>query len=445
MAGIYEIIAKKRDGGVLTPQEISFFVKGVTDGSILDYQVSALLMAIFLRGLHKGEMVELTEAMLRSGETIDLSGIEGPKIDKHSTGGVGDKVSFIVAPWAAACGVKVPMLSGRSLGHTGGTLDKLESLPGTRVFLSSEEFKRTLSDAGLVICGQTDNLVPADRRLYALRDATATVNSLPLIVSSIMSKKLALGTDGIVLDVKTGSGAFLPELERSRALCEALVEVGHSSGRPTLGLITQMDQPLGSSVGNALEMVESVEALRGNFAQDLYEVCQAIAAAILVAGKRDSSFDQTKSLLDEALGSGRALERFRRMVELQGGNPRALDDLSLFPRSGESCVVKARQSGYIAAVDAFSVGMATIDLGAGRVRKEDGVDPGAGILLRRKVGEYVEAGEGWAELFASSRGRLEQAETRMVQSLRISPEPVKLSPRVLETVNSLGVRSWEKI
>ncbi len=330
---VYEIISKKRDGYELSTEEIQFFITGYVKGEIPDYQAAALMMAIYLRGMNQREMTDLTRIMMHSGDLISLDGIDGKKIDKHSTGGVGDKISFVLSPLVAACGIKVPMLSGRSLGHTGGTLDKLESIPGFKVLLQPDEFKKTLRDVGMVISGQTENVVPADRKLYALRDSTATVNSIPLIAGSIMSKKLALGTDGIILDVKTGSGAFMSELEDSIELCKTLVAVGENANRTTIGLITHMDQPLGNTVGNSLEIKESIEALKGNGPADVMEVTLGLSACMLVAAGIEKNHNKAIEKLEKALKSGKPLEIFKRFIAAQGGDPRVCDDYSLaFPQ-----------------------------------------------------------------------------------------------------------------
>ncbi len=366
---MYEIITKKRDGHILLKEELQAVIDGYVDGSIPDYQISALLMAIFLNGLDLRETEDLTGIMLRSGDSISLEGIEGIKVDKHSTGGVGDKVSFIVSPIVAACGVKVPMLSGRALGHTGGTLDKLESIPGFNVFLNMEQFREVLNKCGMVISGQTDNIVPADKKLYALRDTTATVNSIPLITSSIMSKKLALGTDAIVLDVKTGSGAFLPDINDGIELCKSMVNIGEKSGRKTLGLITNMNEPLGNAVGNSVEIIESIECLKGKGPEDLMNVTLALGSCMLIAAGVEENFGKGIKRLKETISSGKALAIFRDFIEEQGGDPQVCEDYSIFGESASSWELLSDRSGFIISINAFEIGMSAIDIGAGRRKK----------------------------------------------------------------------------
>jgi pyrimidine-nucleoside phosphorylase len=345
-SGMYEIISKKRDGQELEREEIAFVISGYVKGEIPDYQVAAWLMAIYIRGLSERELADLTEIMLDSGDRIPLDAVPGKKIDKHSTGGVGDKISFVVAPLVAACGVRVPMLSGRGLGHTGGTLDKLEAIPGMNVFLTTEKFREVLASTGMVICGQTDNIVPADKKIYALRDATATVSCIPLIASSIMSKKLALGSDGIVLDVKTGSGAFMKDERDSIRLCQTMVAIGAKTRRPTLGIISSMDQPLGRAVGNSLEMIESIEALKGNGPADVMEVTFALGYCMLLAAGQETAYPQAIEKFKEAIVSGRALDVFRRFIAAQGGDPRVCDDYSLLPASSQQTEFLAPVAGH---------------------------------------------------------------------------------------------------
>ncbi len=331
--GMYEIISRKRDGQELSREEIEFVITGTSRGQIPDYQVAAWLMAVYLRGLNPRELDDMTRAMIRSGQTLSLKGYGQKTVDKHSTGGVGDKLSFVVAPLVAACGVGVPMLSGRGLGHTGGTLDKLAAVPGVNVFLSSDEFQRVLNRCGMVISGQTEAIVPADQKLYALRDATATVSSIPLIASSIMSKKLALQSDGLVLDVKTGSGAFMPGEPEAIELCQTLVRIGTSAGRPTVALITNMDQPLGQAVGNSVEIIESIETLKGNGPADVLEVSLALSAQMLLLAGKEKGYGQALKRVKEALASGRGLEVFGKFLAAQDGNPAVCSDYSLFPQS----------------------------------------------------------------------------------------------------------------
>jgi pyrimidine-nucleoside phosphorylase len=404
-----DIIMSKRDGRSLTRDEIRFFVDGVTQGSLPDYQASALLMAILIRGMQPEETAALTDAMVHSGIRVDLSEIPGVKVDKHSTGGVGDKTSLILAPLAAACGVPVPMMSGRGLGHTGGTLDKLEAIPGFRVNLSLDEMKAALGKAGCAMIGQTAQIAPADKKLYALRDVTGTVESIPLISASIMSKKIAEGIDALVLDVKTGSGAFMKTEADSRRLAESLVSIGNASGVRTEALITAMDAPLGRAVGNALEVIECLDVLKGGGPQDLVDVSLELAARMLVLGKVADDIAAAETQIRNAIASGAGLERFRQIIEGQGGDPKVVDDYSRMPHVGDRHVVAAGRAGYVAGVDAELVGRASVALGAGRDRVEDSVDPAVGIMVVAKPGEKVNAGDPVLELHYRDRARLEAA------------------------------------
>jgi pyrimidine-nucleoside phosphorylase len=384
-----ELIRRKREGQALSDADVRAFVRGYTDGAVPDYQAAALLMAIYFRGLDGAELTALTDAMLHSGDVLDLSDIPGLKVDKHSTGGVGDKISLHLAPAVAACGVKVPMISGRGLGHTGGTLDKLEAIPGFSVDLTVERFREVLTDCGLALIGQTNRLAPADKKLYALRDVTGTVESIPLIAASIMSKKLAEGIDGLVLDVKVGSGAFMKTPERARELARTLVDIGRRAGKKVSALITDMDQPLGRWVGNAVEVKESLEVLSGRGEPDLVELTLALGAEMLVLGDAARTVEEGRDKIARSLTDGTALQRFHRCIELQGGE---------LPQSkrgwfAEESVRVQNGAGYVTAIDAEAVGLAAISLGAGRTRKEDEIDPGTWIWLKKKVGEPVELGE----------------------------------------------------
>jgi pyrimidine-nucleoside phosphorylase len=440
--GMYEIISKKRDGRELSRDEIAFVIDGYVRGDVPDYQVASWLMSVYIRGLSDRELADLTEIMLGSGDRIPLDAVDGKKIDKHSTGGVGDKISFVVAPLVAACGVRVPMLSGRGLGHTGGTLDKLESIPGMDVFLSLDRFRRVLAETGMVICGQTDNIVPADKKLYALRDATATVSSIPLIASSIMSKKLALGTDGIVLDVKTGSGAFMRAEQDSIRLCRTMVAIGEKTGRPTLGIISSMDQPLGRAVGNGLEMIESIEALKGRGPADVMEVTFALGWCMLRAAGMDLPFAQAAARFAEAIASGRALAVFRGFVAAQGGDGRVCDDYSLFPSARLQEDLPAPGAGWISAIDSFEVGMAAIDTGAGRRRKEDAVAHGAGFVFRANVGDRVEKGQALVTIHSDRPELLPEVRRRLLAAMRITPQPVAKPKMVLHLAGRDGIAPW---
>jgi pyrimidine-nucleoside phosphorylase len=417
-----DIIIGKRDGRALSRDEIGFFVAGVTDGSLPDYQASALLMAIVLRGMDAEETAWLTEAMVRSGVRVDLGDIAGVKVDKHSTGGVGDKTSLILAPLAAACGVPVPMMSGRGLGHTGGTLDKLEAIPGFRVNLSLEEMKGALRRTGCAMIGQTAEIAPADKKLYALRDVTGTVESIALISASIMSKKIAEGIDALVLDVKTGSGAFMKTEADSRRLAESLVSIGRASGVRTEALITAMDAPLGFAVGNALEVIESLEVLKGRGPADLVAVSTELTVRMLLLGGVAADRADAERRVREAIASGAGLERFRRIIETQGGDPRVVDDYRRLPRAPHRQVVAAGRTGFVAAIDAGLVGRASVALGAGRDRVEDPVDFAVGIVLRLKPGDAVDRGAPLFEVHYRDRARLERALPLLERAVAIADQ-----------------------
>ena len=404
-----DIILSKRDGRPLAREEIRYVVDGVTKGTLPDYQASALLMAILLRGMTREETAWLTDAMVHSGIRVDLAGIPGVKVDKHSTGGVGDKTSLVLAPLAAACGVPVPMMSGRGLGHTGGTLDKLEAIPGFRVDLSLDEMKAALARVGCAMIGQTAQIAPADKKLYALRDVTGTVESIPLISASIMSKKIAEGIDALVLDVKTGSGAFMKTEADSRALAESLVSIGNASGVRTEAIITAMDAPLGRAVGNALEVIESIEVLKGVESADLVDVSVELAARMLVLGKVADDREDAERQVRGAIASGAGLDRFRRIIEAQGGDPKVVDDYTRLPQAPHHHIVSAPRRGYVAGIDAELIGRASVALGAGRDRVEDPVDPAVGILLAAKPGDAVRAGDPVLEMHYRDRGRLDRA------------------------------------
>ena len=404
-----DIIIKKRDGGALTREEISFFVSGVTEGSWPDYQASSLLMAIVLRGMTPQETAWLTDAMVKSGIRVDLSGIPGLKVDKHSTGGVGDKTSLILAPVAAACGLPVPMMSGRGLGHTGGTLDKLESIPGFSVRLSLDEMLKALEKTGCAMIGQTDRIAPADRKLYALRDVTGTIESIPLISASIMSKKIAEGIDALVLDVKTGSGAFMKTEADSRRLAESLVAIGNASGVKTQAIITDMDAPLGRAVGNSVEVIECIESMRGQGPADLMEVTMALTIPLLILGRVAKTPADARKLAQKAIDSGDALERFRRIIEIQGGDPRVVDDVSRLPQVKQRHLVQATRSGYVARMDAELIGRASVALGAGRDKVEDTIDPAVGIMVNTKPGAKVRSGETVLDVLYRDKARLDAA------------------------------------
>jgi pyrimidine-nucleoside phosphorylase len=429
-----DIIIKKRDGGALGHEEISSFVTGVTDGSWPEYQASSLLMAIVLRGMTPQETAWLTDAMVKSGIRVDLSGIQGIKVDKHSTGGVGDKTSLILAPVVAACGLPIPMMSGRGLGHTGGTLDKLESIPGFSVRLSLDEMKRALASTGCAMIGQTDQIAPADKTLYSLRDVTGTVESIPLISASIMSKKIAEGIDALVLDVKTGSGAFMKTEADSRRLAESLVAIGNANGVKTEAIITDMDAPLGRAVGNANEVVECIQAMRGNGPADLMEVTMALTVSLLILGKVAGTPAEASRLAQQAIDSGSALDRFRRIIEVQGGDPRVVDDVSRLPHVDQHHDVKATRSGYLVRMDAELVGRASVALGAGRDRVEDPVDPAVGIMVNAKPGDKVKAGDALLDVAYRDSGRLARALELIGRALVIGDEPPVKRPLIVGEV-----------
>jgi pyrimidine-nucleoside phosphorylase len=418
-----DVIRKKRDGGELSRGEIESIVNAYTRGDIPDYQVSAWLMAVVLRGMTRAETAALTDAMLRSGEVLDLSSLAAKKVDKHSTGGVGDKTSLVLAPLAAAAGVVVPMISGRGLGHTGGTLDKLEAIPGFNVNLPVAQFRRVLEIGGCAMIGQTSEIAPADRKLYALRDVTGTVESPYLICASIMSKKLAEGIDALVLDVKTGSGAFMKSEEDAAFLAELMVETGERMGKQVVALITDMDQPLGCMIGNALEVVEVVEVLRGKGPEDLRQLCVELAGWMLRLGGVSTTVAEGKKQSEKLIASGKALDRFRQMVELQGGDPRAIDDPKKLPQAQNTMSVSSPKSGYLTSLQCEQVGTACVILGGGRERKEDAVDPAVGITLHKKVGDAVSAGEQLATIHYNSETRAVRARQLLEQSYLITDSP----------------------
>ncbi len=416
-----DLIRKKRDGGELSPEDIAFVVDGCCSGDIPDYQISAFLMAVFFRGMTEREMVALTERMRTSGETMDLSSLPALKVDKHSTGGVGDKTSLVIAPAVAAAGLIVPMISGRGLGHTGGTLDKLESIPGFQVALSGARFKEILSATGIAMIGQTADLVPADRKLYALRDVTSTIDSLPLITASIMSKKLAEGIDGLVLDVKTGSGAFMKTEEEAEALARAMVGVGRSCGKRVRALVTDMNQPLGEWVGNALEVVEALEVLKGGGPEDTRALCEELSAHCMVLGEAAPSLALGRTLYREVIGSGRALGRFRDMVAAQGGDPSVVDDYSVLPRARKTAQVPSPASGFVEAIDTEALGRAAGVLGAGRATVQSPIDPAVGLQVHKKIGDAVGRGEALCTVLYNDDELGREACRRVLECYRIAP------------------------
>lgn len=430
---MYDIILKKRQGHPLSKEEIAFFVQGYTDGSIPDYQASALLMAIFFQDMTMEETTALTIEMAKSGDMVDLSSIEGIKVDKHSTGGVGDKTTLVLAPVVASLGVKVAKMSGRGLGHTGGTVDKLESIPGFRTELSMEEFFDIVNRIGISVIGQSGNITPADKKIYALRDVTATVDKLPLIASSIVSKKLAAGSDAIVLDVKCGSGAFMKTMDDAIELARAMVEIAENAGRRCVALITSMDVPLGERIGNALEVIEALEVLRGAGPEDLRHECIVLASEMLsLAGK--GTLQECAVLVREVLDSGSAFETFVQMVELQGGDTRVLHDLQLFAQAAHTHEVKAAQAGYIHHMDTEQCGIASLVLGAGRRTKEESIDPAAGIRILKKTGDFVQAGETMAILYTNRPEMLAEADRIYREAMHLTEEAPAERKQILARV-----------
>lgn len=430
-----DVIRTKRDGGELSPMELDAFVRAAADGSWPDYQLSALLMAIVLRGMTAGETAHFTGAMAGSGLKLNWSELPGPKVDKHSTGGVGDKTSLILAPLVAACGAYVPMMSGRGLGHTGGTLDKLEAIPGFRVHLTIDEFRRVLTDVGAAMIGQTAEVAPADKKLYALRDVTATVESIPLITASILSKKIAEGVDGLVMDVKCGRGAFMKDAVSARTLAESIVANGNANGVRTEALLTNMDAPLGRAVGNALEVRECIAVLRGEGPLDVESLSVELAARMLLLGNVADSHLAAESQIRAALASGQGFERFRRMVQAQGGDPRVVDDPRRLPDAPYRHILKSTRSGTVVELDAELLGRAAVALGAGRDRTEDLIDPAVGIVLRAVIGAEVRAGDALAEMHYRDTGRLAASEALAAKAFVVSDEPPPAAPLILGVVS----------
>lgn len=435
---MYDIIEKKRDGHELASEEIHFFITEYCKNNIPDYQASALLMAIFLRGMSERETAVLTDVMAHSGDMIDLSAIPGIKVDKHSTGGVGDKTTLILAPIVASCGIPVAKMSGRGLGHTGGTIDKLEAIPGFNTGISGESFIKNVKEIGIAIAGQTGNLAPADKKLYALRDVTATVNNIPLIASSIMSKKIASGADRIVLDVKTGSGAFMKNLEDSVKLACEMVKIGENTRRHTVAVVTDMDIPLGKAVGNSLEIMEAIDTLKGKGPQDLTQVSLELAARMLELGGL-GSLEECRAMAGEAVESGRALSKLSQLIERQDGNKNVINDYSLFPQVSHKFAYKAKQPGYISSMKTDAVGTASLILGAGRETKDSGIDYGAGIMFSKKTGDKVEAGEVIATLFTNREYSLEQACALLDGAVGINNERPPVKPLILAYIDAEGI------
>lgn len=430
---MYDIIIKKRNGEALSDDEIAFFVKGYTDGSIPDYQASALLMAIYFQGMTEHETAVLTMEMAHSGDMLDLSAIKGKKADKHSTGGVGDKTSLVLTPLAASIGIPVAKMSGRGLGHTGGTIDKLESFPGFTTSISEEQFINNVNTIGIAIAGQTKNMAPADKKLYALRDVTGTVDSIPLIASSIMSKKLAAGADVIVLDVKTGSGAFMKTEEDSIKLAEEMVKIGNNVGRKTLAVISDMDEPLGYAVGNAIEVKEAIDTLNGHGPADLLELCLTIGSLMAIGTGKAGSTEEARRLLIEKLDDGSALKKFAEFVEAQGGDSAPVFNTDLLPQASIVREVTSPVDGYVSHIESDRVGISAMKLGGGRETKESEIDLSVGILINKKVGDSVKKGEKIATLYANDNAKLEAALSELEQSYSYSQTPVE-RPELIKTI-----------
>ncbi|KKK33342.1 thymidine phosphorylase [Salinicoccus sediminis] len=421
-----DLIAKKRDGGVLTKEEIEFFINGYTEGEIPDYQVSSLMMALFFRDMTEDERADLTMAMVRSGDEIDLSSIEGIKVDKHSTGGVGDTTTLVLAPLVAALDVPVAKMSGRGLGHTGGTIDKLEAVEGFHVEITEQEFADLVNRDKVAVIGQSGNLTPADKKLYALRDVTATVNSIPLIASSIMSKKIAAGADAIVLDVKTGGGAFMKSEEDAVELARAMVSIGNNVGRKTMAIISSMAEPLGHAIGNSLEVKEAIETLRGEGPEDLTALCMELGAQMTVLGGKAETLDEAKEKLQQVIDDGSALEKFKVFLSNQGGDASVADDVSKLPQAQYQIEVKAESSGYVEEIAAEELGVASAMLGAGRQTKDDVIDLAVGLMLEKKVGDHVEEGETLAVIH-SNREDVEEVKRKILDNYKIGGKEVNIS------------------
>ncbi|MCM2980936.1 MULTISPECIES: pyrimidine-nucleoside phosphorylase [Niallia] len=428
-----DLIEKKRNGLELSKEEISFIIKGYTDGTIPDYQMSAFSMAVFFQDMTAAERAELTMAMVHSGDVIDLSAIEGIKVDKHSTGGVGDTTTLVLGPLVASVGVPVAKMSGRGLGHTGGTIDKLESVKGFHVEIEKEEFIDLVNKNKLAVIGQSGNLTPADKKLYALRDVTATVNSIPLIASSIMSKKIAAGADAICLDVKTGAGAFMKTLDASRELAEAMVQIGNNVGRKTMAVISDMSQPLGYAIGNALEVKEAIDTLKGHGPEDLTELCLTLGShMVYLAGKAEST-DRAREMLQEVIDNGKALETFKIFLSSQGGDASVVDQTDLLPKAKFITELPAKESGYVAEITADSIGTAAMLLGAGRATKESEIDLAVGLVLRKKIGDKVEAGESLVTIYSNTE-EVDDVIKKLDENIKLSPNEVKAPTLIYEII-----------
>jgi pyrimidine-nucleoside phosphorylase len=437
-----EIIARKRDGGKLTRQEIEFILSGYLSGAVPDYQMSSFLMAVFIRGMDLEETENLTWCMLNLGKILDLGFIPGVKVDKHSTGGVGDKVSLILAPLVACCGVTVPMVSGRGLGHTGGTLDKLESIPGFKTGLSIEEFIENLKQSQVSIIGQTEDLAPADGKVYALRDVTGTVPSIPLITASILSKKLASGADALVFDVKMGSGAFMQSKETALTLARNLIKVSKKAGRKAVALLTDMNEPLGNAVGNSAEVIEAIDTLKEKGPEDLLEVTLALGSYMLILAGKAHNFHQAKELLSEKIKNGEALNKFRQLISQQGGDPEVIEDYSLFPKTNYQIEIKSDEKGYVNSMETKEIGLAAVELGAGREKLDSDVDLDVGIFIRKKIGDPVKKNEELARILANDFEKCKKAEQRIKKAYRITRHKTRRLKKVLSLVDEKGVKEF---
>lgn len=432
-----DLIESKRDGSALTKQEIDFIIQGYTDGSIPDYQMSSFLMSVFFQGMTPAETADMTMAMVNSGDTIDLSAIEGIKVDKHSTGGVGDTTTIVLAPLVAAVGVPVAKLSGRGLGHTGGTVDKFESIPGFQAEIGNEQFIKQVNEVKVAVTGPTGNLTPADKKIYGLRDVTGTVNSIPLMASSIMSKKIASGSDAIVLDVKVGAGAFMKDLDSAKDLAKAMVEIGNNVGRNTMAIISDMNQPLGYAIGNALEVKEAIDTLRGEGPEDLHELCLTLGSHMVVLAKHADSVEAARNMLEEAITSGSALQKFKDFIQAQGGDASIVDDPSKLPAAKYQIEVKSQEDGYISEIEADSIGTAAMILGAGRATKESIIDLSVGLMLHKKIGDQVKKGDALVTIH-SNRESVDDVINRIYESYRISASKIDYPTLVHAEIHAEG-------
>ncbi|MFO7820340.1 MAG: pyrimidine-nucleoside phosphorylase [Halanaerobacter sp.] len=431
---VNDIIETKKEGGRLSSKEIEYLINGYTKGQIPDYQLSAWAMAVYFQGMNKEETAALTEVMAQSGETVDVSEIQGKKVDKHSTGGVGDTTTLILVPLVAACGIPVAKMSGRGLGHTGGTVDKLEAIPGFETALSTENFIANVNQIGAAVAGQTGNLAPADKKLYALRDVTATVDSMPLIASSIMSKKIASGAEGIILDVKTGDGAFMKTYQGALKLAQRMVEIGEEVGRDVTAIISDMNQPLGQSVGNSLEVEEAIAVLKGEGPEDLTNLCRSLAVEMLCLAEQVETREEAEEKVSTVLKEGRALNKFAEMIALQGGNSEVVDDYNLLPQAENELIIKAQQSGYVEKIKAKDVGLSAMLLGAGRETKEEAIDLAVGIKLAKKVGDRVEEGAKLASLSYNDESNLKEAAKKIKGAYKIGTKMPEEGPLIYDII-----------